>query len=131
MGGGQPYLYDSSSTNRFSQANLNSPYGAFNPKAVSQASFARNSQPPRPKPDVPLINFNQHPDRHLIPIYGRSDNAHAMPRNTKKWVTAARNIQLAFRFLELVAAIGVLVCVICIKSTQNTESWIIRLPVRV
>jgi hypothetical protein len=124
MGGGQPYMYDAS-PNRFSNVNLD-PYNGFNPKAVSQASFA--PMPPKPKPDGPLINFNRHPDSYLI-MPQASTNAKDMHPNTKKRVSRARTAQLTFRFLELIAAVGVLICVICLRSTQTTESWIMRLPV--
>jgi hypothetical protein len=124
MGAGQPYMYEAS-PNRFSNVNLD-PYNGFNPKAISQASFAPVQ--PRPKPDGPLINFNRHPDSYLIMHQGKTNVPHMHP-NTKKRVSRARTVQLTFRFLELIAAVGVLICVICIKSTQNTESWIMRLPV--
>lgn len=38
-------------------------------------------------------------------------------------------MQLFFRICSLIVAMGMLVCVICIKGTNDTEGWIIRVPV--
>ena len=121
MGGGQPYLYGAPS--RYNEWD---PYNGFNPKAVSQASLA--SKPRVPKQDGPLINFNRHPDSYLVPPSGKTD-VKPMHPSTKSQVVWVRRTQLAFRCLQLIASIGLLVAIICIKSTKNTEWYIIRLPV--
>jgi len=122
MPGGQPYLY-----NPPAAYTPWDPYNGFNPKAVSQASVLPPPAP-RPKPEGPLINFNRHPDSYLITPYGKTD-VQPMHPNTKKRVDNARKTQLFFRVLALVGAIGILVCVICIKVPKATEGWIVRLPV--
>ena len=121
MGAGQPYLYGPPS-----HYNQWDPYNGFNPKAVSRASLA--PKPQLPKQEGPLINFNRHPDSYLLAPSGET-NVKPMHRNTRKRVTLARRIQLALRCLQLIGSLGVLVAVICIKSTKNTEALIIRLPV--
>ena len=122
MGGGQPYLYDP--PKRYSAVD---PYDGFNPKAVTMAS-RQPPPPPKPKPEGPLININRHPDSYLIVPYGNT-NAKPMSPRTKANIKWARWIQLFFRVLQLLGAIGMLICVICIRGTQSTEGWIIRIPV--
>lgn len=102
------------------------PYDGFNPKAVTMAS-RQPPPPPKPKPEGPLININRHPDSYLIVPYGNT-NAKPMSPRTKANIKWARWIQLFFRVLQLLEAIGMLICVICIRGTQGTEGWIIRIP---
>jgi hypothetical protein len=118
---GEPYIYAPPS--RYSAWD---PYNGFNPKAVSQASLV--PQPQRQKPDGPLINFNQHPDRHLIRPLPQTV-VQPMHPNTKKRVDRARVVQLAFRVLQIVGAIGMLILVICLKGANTTAGWIMRIPV--
>lgn len=119
--GGQPYLY---TAERFDGDSLPN---TFNPKAVTMASLAP-LPPPKPKPKGPLINFNRHPDSYLILPYGRT-GAKPMSPKTKTVVKWARWVQLVFRVFQLLGAIGVLLCGIFIKGTQNSEGFIIRIPV--
>lgn len=123
MGGGQPYLYGPPQA-----YNQNDPYGGFNPKAITQAY----NLPPRPNPkqNGPLVNFNAHPDGFAIASIGATQYTHLHP-NTKNRVTRVRRSQLAFRCVQLVAAVGLLVAVFCIKKTKSTEGWMIRAPVSV
>lgn len=62
--------------------------------------------------------------------YGNLNWKPMSPR-TKVKVKYVRWAQLLFRILSLAGAIGMLVCVICIKGTQGTEGWIIRVPVSI
>src|ERR1700709_1868841 len=103
MASGQPYQYNPPA--RYSPS-MYDPYNGFNPKAVSQASLMPPQ--PRPKPNGPLINFNQHPDRHLIQPLQKTP-VKPMHPSTKKRVNRARNFQLGLRFLQLVGAIGILI----------------------
>ena len=122
MGKEPPFLYSSPS-----KYSVVEPYHEFNPKAFTQAS----RMPPmtKPKRDGPLVDFNKHPDSYLILPYGNI-NVKAMSLKTKTRVKYARQLQLAFRVLQLVLAIGLLVCAICIRGTKGTEGWILRIPVR-
>jgi hypothetical protein len=120
--GGQPYLYNPPT--RYSALD---PQYEFNPKSVTQASLAPPPLP-KPKPEGPLINFNRHPDSYLIVPYGNT-NAVPMAPNTKGKVKWTRHVQLAFRVAQLVGAVGLLVCVICLKGMSDNEGWILRLPV--
>lgn len=52
-----------------------------------------------------------------------------MSPRTKTKVKYVRWVQLFFRICALLAAMGMLVCVICIKGTNANEGWIIRVPV--
>lgn len=52
-----------------------------------------------------------------------------MSPRTKSRVKYTRIIQLVLRVCELVGAVGLLFCVICVKGTDATTGWIIRVPV--
>lgn len=121
-----PYLYTPST-----RQSVADPYYNFDPKAVSRASYAASfaSTPSqRPKQEGPLINFNKHPDSYVIVPYGSCD-LEPMPANTRKKVVVTRRIQLVLRVLQLVGVLGLLVCVICLKGVDETQSWILRIPV--
>ena len=104
----------------------------FNPKAASQASWT--TRPTRPKPTGPLVEseqfkrFNRHPDSYVSAPYGNI-NSKTMSRHTKPIVKWTRLLQLLLRICALLGALGMLVCVICIKGTEPTTGWIIRVPV--
>lgn len=102
--------------------------GGFNPKAATQGSWS----PPRarPIPDGPLIKskeFNRHPDSYFVVPYGQLEWKSMSPR-TKSKVKWTRLTQLFLRICELLGAVGMLFCVICIKGTDATTGWIIRVP---
>ncbi|KAI9830951.1 MAG: hypothetical protein M1819_005334 [Sarea resinae] len=123
MGVAPPFLYDPPS-----QYTFDDPYSGrsrYNPKAVSQASLI--PQRPRPKQEGPLVNFNKHPDSYLILPYGNT-NAKPMSGRVKKSINYARWFQLSLRICALLGAIGLLVCVICVKHAQTSVGWIIRVP---
>ncbi|KAF2205767.1 hypothetical protein GQ43DRAFT_385268 [Delitschia confertaspora ATCC 74209] len=121
MANDQPFLYNA--PKRYSADDLPD---TFNPKAVTMAS-RQPPPPPKPKPIGPLVDFNTHPDSYLILPYGRTD-AKPLGKKTKTLIKGARWIQLFFRALQLLGAIGVLLCAIFIKGTGNTEGFIIRIP---
>ena len=52
-----------------------------------------------------------------------------MGPHTKTYVKFARRVQLFLRICSLIGAIGLLVCVICIRGTDDTLGWIIRIAV--
>ena len=52
-----------------------------------------------------------------------------MSPKTKAKVKWTRYVLLFLRICELVAALGILFCVICIKKTDASTGWIIRVPV--
>ncbi|KAI9816180.1 MAG: hypothetical protein M1827_001781 [Pycnora praestabilis] len=120
MGVEPPFIYD-----RPSQPSFSSPYGNFNPKAVSQASLAPSRPRSTQKQDGPLVSFNKHPDSYLILPYGNID-AKPMSRRTRKKVKYIRWLQLFLRCSALLGAVGLLVCVICVKGVQDSVGWIIR-----
>lgn len=123
MGRWQPYLYTAPELQ-----SMNDPRDNFNPKAVTMASRTPPS-PAKEKQDGPLVNFNQHPDSYLILPYGKTD-AKPMSRKTKLWIKIARWTQLFLRVCSLLGAVGLLLCAIFIKGAQDTEGWIMRIPVR-
>ncbi|KAK7518126.1 uncharacterized protein IWZ02DRAFT_483130 [Phyllosticta citriasiana] len=131
MGGPeQPYIYEP----HRNSVTADSLYG-FNPKAVTQASraaakAAASKTTASSVREGPLIDFNRHPDSYLIGPYEHSDVEPMSPK-TKGRVNWAKWIQFAFRALQLIAAIGLLICVICIKGTSGLEGWIIRVSVAV
>lgn len=118
----QPYMYEP--PQRFS-ATSDTLYG-FDPKAVTKASRMPPKKPPPKKQDGPLIDFNRHPDSYLVTPY--QSNVRPFNPRTKVVIKWVRWGQLAVRILQLIGAIGLLICVICIKGTQDTEGWIIRVP---
>ena len=121
MGRWQPYLYEPAERQSFSDVPK-----AFNPKAVTMASHRQPT--PKKKQDGPLVNFNRHPDSYLILPYGQTD-AKPMSPKVKTWLKWTRWVQFVFRLCTLFGAIGVLLCAIFIRGAQDTEGYIIRIPV--
>jgi hypothetical protein len=103
----------------------------FDPKAVTRASYysiASSTSTPAPKQQGPLIDFNRHPDSYIIVPTARS-NVPPMHPNTKQRINTARWIQFSLRLLQLVGALGALVCVIVIRGVNDVQGWILRIPV--
>lgn len=124
MGGGQPFLYAARAPVQYSALDP-----GFNPKSVTQASYA-TPLPPRPKQEGPLLSFNRHPDSYVVQPYGQLD-CKPMSPNTKTKIKWTRSIQLASRILQLLGGIVIMIFVISIKGASDNEGWIIRLPVSV
>ena len=120
MGRWQPYIY---TPDERELMDMND----FNPKAVTMAS-RQPPPPPKQKPDGPLIDFNKHPDSYLIMPYGKTD-VDSMNPKTKLYVKIARGTQLFLRLCSLLGAVGLLLCTIFIRGTQDTEGWLMRIPV--
>lgn len=122
MGRWQPYLYSAPERQSMNDARDN-----FNPKAVTMAS-RMPPPPPKKKQDGPLVDFNKHPDSYLMVPYGQTD-AQPMNPKTKLWVKIVRWSQLFLRVCSLLGAAGLLLCAIFIRGAQDTEGWIMRIPV--
>ncbi|KAE9981276.1 hypothetical protein BLS_007648 [Venturia inaequalis] len=122
MGGSQPFLYDARAPVQYSQLD-----SGFNPKAVSEASWAP-PPPPKPKQEGPLINFNRHPDSYVVQPYGQIDCTPMSP-STKSRIKWIRGLQLTSRILQLLGGLGLLVLVISIKGASDNEGWILKIPV--
>lgn len=123
MGGPvKPYIYSNA------RQTYQDPFSnGFDPKAVTRASWT--PAPPRPKKqEGPLIDFNRHPDSWRQAPYG-STNAIPMAPNTKRKVKALRWFQLALRIINLIGALGALVCFICLKNIPSPQSIIVRAAV--
>lgn len=126
----QPYLYD-----RIEARNsVAYPYSDFNPKAVTQAhyaAFAERAERQKYKAaqdGKPLINFNQHPDSYMI-VNNPAVHHEPMPANTKKSIIWTRWVQFVLRLFQQIGAVGILVCVICLKMKNDGPGWIIRVAV--
>ncbi|KAF4547913.1 Hypothetical protein D9617_34g040930 [Elsinoe fawcettii] len=121
MKAGAPYLYTPSINN-------GSTFD-FNPRAYTQASYAASleKESPKPKREGPLIDLNRHPDSWMI-VTPNPINVEPMSPNTRVKILTCRGIQLLFRILQLVGALGLLVCTICIRGTQDVQGWIMRIP---
>jgi hypothetical protein len=104
----------------------------FDPKAVTRASYysIASSSTPALKQEGPLIDFNRHPDSYIIVPTARS-NVPPMHPNTKQRINTARWLQFALRLLQLVGALGALVCVIIIRGVNDVQGWILRIPVSI
>ncbi|KAF2870720.1 hypothetical protein BDV95DRAFT_677621 [Massariosphaeria phaeospora] len=113
MGRGQPYL-------DFAELPDD-----FNPKAVTMAS--RQPSAPKKEQEGPLVNFNKHPDSYLILPYGQT-NAKPMSSKVKVYIKIARWVQLFLRILNLLGAVGVILCGIFVRGAQDTEGYIMRIP---
>jgi hypothetical protein len=118
MGRWQPYIYGPEDRD----------LDDFNPRAITMAS---RQPPPTPKhkPDGPLLDFNKHPDSYLVMPYGNTAIEPMNPR-TKLYVKIARGLQLFLRLCTLLGAVGLLLCTIFIRGSQDTEGWLMRIPVR-
>lgn len=134
MGGlDQPYLYDPPSA-RNSQ--ITYPYSDFNPRAATQAHYAAMAdQAERRRRNAlqagkPLINFNAHPDSYMI-VNNPTIIHEPMPTNTKKKIIWTRWMQFVLRLFQEVGALGILVCVICLKMKNDTPGWMIRIAVSI
>ncbi|QDS70921.1 hypothetical protein FKW77_006647 [Venturia effusa] len=121
MGGSQPFMYAPRAPVQYSQLD-----SGFNPKAVTQASWAA-PPPPKPKQEGPLIDFNRHPDSYIVQPYGQLDCIPMSP-STKSRIKWTRSIQLALRVLQLFGALCLLVLVVSIKGPSDNEGWILKLP---
>ncbi|KAL8940629.1 MAG: hypothetical protein Q9216_002708 [Gyalolechia sp. 2 TL-2023] len=125
--GNAPFIYDKPSKYSFAGPTDK----VWDPKAVTRASYAASiPQPPKPKQEGPLIDakeFNRHPDSYFVVPYGNL-NWKPMSPHTRKKVKYTRHVQLVLRICELLGALGLLFCVICIKGTQGSTGWIIRVP---
>ncbi|KAF1345087.1 hypothetical protein BDV97DRAFT_302614, partial [Delphinella strobiligena] len=118
-----PHLYQAPTH----QSQANSPTYDFDPKAVTRASWTAVTEP-KPKQNGPYLNFNRHPDSYVVvPQY--TTNIPVLPKRTKKTIITTRWIQFALRVVQLIAALGMLVCVICIEGVSDVQSWLLRLPV--
>ncbi|KAK3620637.1 hypothetical protein LTR56_023296 [Elasticomyces elasticus] len=127
-----PYLYDGPKNRpvSFPYSQYQVPTDNFNPKAVTQASYARLSQqslPPKPKPEGPLINFNQHPDSYAV-FSGVRPDFKPLPPKTKQAVVGTRWAQFGLRVLQLIVALGLLAGTICLKGTKGAETYLLRIP---
>lgn len=120
----QPYMYAAQSD---SMIDTDPTQSRFDPKAITRASRMPPS-PPKKKKEGPLIDFNQHPDSYLVLPYGNTD-AKPMTNKIKTFISIARWTQFALRLLTVCGAVGVLLCGIFIQGAQDSEGYIMRVPV--
>ncbi|KAK3670876.1 hypothetical protein LTR78_009320 [Recurvomyces mirabilis] len=121
-----PYLY---ANNESHKNRISYPYSHFNPKAVTEASYARLSQASetKPKQEGPLINYNRHPDNYEV-WQGRQQDYKPLPKGTKKAVVVTRWVQFALRLHQEVVALGLLVLTVVLKGTSGAETYLLRIP---
>lgn len=118
-----PYLYGPQSS-----YSIVDPFKVdFDPKAYTRSTWQTPS-PSYSRPAEPILNFNRHPDSYVAAPYGNT-NAKEMPANTNKKVKLLRGGQLSLRVLELLGALGLLVCAICVKIPQTVPSYVVRITV--
>jgi len=122
--GDAPYLYDPPNRRQIAY-----PYSDFDPKAVTRASWisAAESTISKPKQEGPLIDFNRHPDSYMV--VAPQTHHEPLPPNTKTKVKATRWVQFGFRLVQLLGAVGCLLCVIFVRNTETAQGWIMRIPV--
>lgn len=131
MGGqDQPYIYDPPA----GRHSVTYPYSDFNPRAATQAQYAafaeraernklRSQQEGRP-----LINFNAHPDSYMI-VPTQSIDHKPMPVSAKNNIIWTRWVLFALRILQEIGALGILVCVICLKMKNDFPGYMTRIAV--
>lgn len=76
-----------------------------------------------------MIDFNRHPDSYVI-VPSARPNIPPMHPKTKQWITGTRWCLFALRLLQLMGALGALICVIIIRGVDDVQGWILRVPVR-
>ncbi|CAK4033726.1 hypothetical protein DOTSEDRAFT_31855 [Lecanosticta acicola] len=124
-----PFLYDPAPRN----SQIAYPYSDFNPRAATQAHYAaladraerQKRKAQHQQEGKPLINFNQHPDSYMI-VNNPVTHFEPLPPNTKRDIVWSRWGQLLLRVVQEVGALGVLVCVICLKMDNDGPGWITR-----
>ncbi|KAK0722135.1 hypothetical protein B0T26DRAFT_701451 [Lasiosphaeria miniovina] len=123
VGAQQPFIYEAvtNGDGRF-------PATTFDPKAVTRASY--EPKPQKPKQNGPLVSINRHPDAHVVPGQ-RSWNFKPMSFRAKGWIKGMRRMQLGFRLLELIAAVGIFVLMILITNVDDLPGWVIRITLGV
>ncbi|POR36632.1 Uncharacterized protein TPAR_03171 [Tolypocladium paradoxum] len=114
-----PFMYSAEPRNdsRF-------PGTAFDPKAVTRASW--EPKPRKPQPSGPLISFNRHPDAHLA-LSHQTSRCLALGARTKKCIKWLRQLQLALRVLQLNGGVGVLALMILITDVDPATAWTVRI----
>ncbi|PGH23500.1 hypothetical protein AJ80_02454 [Polytolypa hystricis UAMH7299] len=110
-----PFLYDPPTPT----SHLNN----FNPRAVTQATWAPRSEP-RTQKNAPLISFNKHPDSWAGATTGKF--VKTMSPKTKGRVKYTRFFLLGLRICALIGALGILFCVIVINKLTLPVAWMIR-----
>src|SRR3954467_14363190 len=63
-------------------------------------------------------------------IGGRSSKFKPMGKSTKEWIKRMRVVQILFRTLELIGAVGILVLFILISGVDPLTAWVMRITVR-
>lgn len=103
----------------------------FNPREYSEkaSSYASSLHNVRPRSHGPLLHFNRHPDTWMVVTPTFTDLNTTLPKHFKRNVIATRWLQFIFRVVQLLASIGLFICVICVKGTAGSQSWILRIPV--
>lgn len=125
-----PYLYDPPSSRR----SVAYPYSDFNPRAATQAHYealtarAERQRVKSMQAGKPLVDFNAHPDSYMI-VGGQGPQYEPMPKNTKIMIASTRWVQLAFRIVQEIGALGLLVCFICLKMKLDGQGWVLRIAV--
>ncbi|QUC20777.1 uncharacterized protein UV8b_05018 [Ustilaginoidea virens] len=118
MGASPPFMYNAERRN-----NANFPAAAFDPKAVTRASW--EPKPRKPPHTGPLVSFNRHPDAHGI-LSHQTSSYWPLGRRSKKWIKWLRTLQLSIRIMELNGALGSLVLFSLLANIDEATGWILR-----
>lgn len=129
MGQQQPYMYEPAT-----RQSVTYPYSDFNPRAATQAHYAafaeraERSKRRAQQEGRPLINFNAHPDSYMIVPAPTVDHK-PLPVSAKSNIIWTRWVQFALRIVQEIGALGILVCVICLKMQNDAPGYMIRIAV--
>lgn len=124
MGNDMPYMYN--------YAQQSGSTFEFNPRAYTQsinyaASMQSEARRSRQQQKGPLVEINRHPDSWMI-VASTTNNTTVSPR-VKEGILVTRWVQFSLRLLQLLVAVGIFVCTVCIRGTQDAATYLLRIPV--
>jgi len=99
------------------------PTARFNPKAVTQAFEAARDATPKPPQHGPFIDLDS--NSALLPRPSLRDGACPV---SKTMITVSRYLSIFLRLLQLLGAMGLLVCLLFIREIEFATGWICRAP---
>ncbi|GAB7337229.1 hypothetical protein MBLNU457_g2605t1 [Dothideomycetes sp. NU457] len=123
MGNDMPYMYN--------YAQQSGSTFEFNPRAYTQsinyaASAQSEARRSRQLQKGPLVEINRHPDSWMV-VASTTNTATVSP-HVKEGILVTRWVQFSLRLLQLLVAVGIFVCTVCIRGTQDAATYLLRIP---
>lgn len=95
---------------------------SFNPKRFSQQSEAPMIA--KPKPMAPYVHLDQSTNAKIA----RAEHANATTIS-RRALLGVRVLAIALRALQLLGAMGMLLCMMFVRKLDDITGWICRVPV--